>query len=73
MYSGLISNRAERASSVFCEGAISAATETDPSTVMLCESSLTFRDIGTFAVCPAETFTPARRLDAKLGAAASTV
>ena len=73
MYSGLISDLAERASSVFCDGAVSAATETDPSTVMLCASSLTFSERETFSVPPAASFTPVRRLVAKLGAEASMV
>src|SRR5215467_8121477 len=73
MYSGLISDLAERASSVLCDGAVSAATETDPSTVMLWASSLTFRERLTFSDPLAPSFTPVRRLFAKLGAEASMV
>ena len=38
----------ERASRVFCEGEVSAATETVPSTVMLWANSPTFRVSETF-------------------------
>src|SRR5262249_55223194 len=59
--------------SVFCDGAVSAATETAPSTVMLWANSPTFKERLTVAVSFAATLTPLRRLDAKLGAEASTV
>src|ERR1019366_4328602 len=69
--SGLISDFAERASKVLCEGAISAATDTVPSKVTVWDNSPTLSAMLTSSVAPAGSLTPVRRLLAKLGADAS--
>ena len=71
MNSGLISDFAERASSVLCDGAISAATETVPSTVTVWDNSPTLSAMVTLSVPPAASLSPVRRLLAKLGAETS--
>src|SRR5664280_2724673 len=71
MNSGLISDFAERASKVLCDGAISAATETVPSTVTVWDNSPTLSAMETFSVPPAASLSPVRRLVAKLGAVTS--
>src|SRR5664280_1078823 len=71
MNSGLISDFAERASKVLCDGAISAATETVPSTVTVWDNSPTLSAMETFSAAPASSLSPVRRLVAKLGAVTS--
>ena len=73
MYAGLISDLGETASRVFCDGEVSAAIDTVPSTVMLCAISPTFNEIFMFSVPFGASLIAVRRLDAKLGADASTV